>query len=192
VIRSDRGSDVDTRAPTVSLALTHPAERALALRLARLREAVDAVAAELAPHVLCTYLYDLAAEFMRFYESCPVLAAPDEASRLSRMRLCDLTARCLRGQLLEVRMRKAVIGDREAVVYLAHLVPAEACDFRALVGKTSQAAPFVQTGAEVEGRARAVPPQDIGESNVGRYAVVPALHHGQDTPRHGRTLNAVE
>ncbi|HUU96324.1 MAG TPA: arginine--tRNA ligase [Phycisphaerae bacterium] len=80
----------------VTLALGEPAERALALRLARLRETIDAVAAELAPHILCSYLYELAAEFMRFYEACPVIQAPDEATRLSRMRLCDLTARALR------------------------------------------------------------------------------------------------
>jgi arginyl-tRNA synthetase len=68
----------------------------LALRLARLHETVDQVASDLAPHVLCTYLYDLAAEFMRFYEACPVIRAEDEITRLSRLRLCDLTARALR------------------------------------------------------------------------------------------------
>ena len=54
------------------------------------------VAAECLPNVLCSYLYDLAADFMRFYETCPVLAAPDDATRLGRMRLCDLAARTLR------------------------------------------------------------------------------------------------
>jgi arginyl-tRNA synthetase len=93
---AERIGSPDVYAPGVTLALGHPAERALALRLARLRETIDAVAADLTPHVLCTYLYDLAADFMRFYESCPVLAAADDASRLSRMRLCDLAARTLR------------------------------------------------------------------------------------------------
>ncbi|RMF77010.1 MAG: arginine--tRNA ligase, partial [Planctomycetota bacterium] len=51
---------------------------------------------DLLPHTLCTYLYELAADFMRFYEACPVLRAEDEPTRLSRMRLCDLTARALR------------------------------------------------------------------------------------------------
>jgi len=78
------------------IVLRDPTERALALRLARLREAIDAVAGELLPHILCGYLYDLAADFMRFYEACPVLDAPDEATRRSRLRLCDLTARTLR------------------------------------------------------------------------------------------------
>ncbi len=83
-------------APDVAVRIGDPAERALALRLARLPEAIDAVAAELLPHTLCTYVYDLAADFMRFYEACPVVQSPDEVTRLSRMRLCDLTARSLR------------------------------------------------------------------------------------------------
>jgi len=93
---AERFGSPDVYGAGVTLALGEPAERALALRLARLRETIDAVAAELAPHILCSYLYELAAEFMRFYEACPVIQAPDEATRLSRIRLCDLTARALR------------------------------------------------------------------------------------------------
>lgn len=93
---AQRFGEPDVYAPGVRLRLSEPAERALALKLARLRETIDAVAAELAPHILCTYLYELATDFMRFYESCPVLRAPDEAARLGRMRLCDLTARALK------------------------------------------------------------------------------------------------
>jgi arginyl-tRNA synthetase len=93
---AERIGSPDVYAPGVTLALGDPTERALALCLARFREAIDVVASELTPHVLCTYLYELAGAFMRFYESCPVLAAEDEATRLSRLRLCDLTARTLR------------------------------------------------------------------------------------------------
>jgi arginyl-tRNA synthetase len=78
------------------LRLEDPSERALALRLTRLSESIEAVAEDLCPHVLCTYLYELAADFMRFYNACPVLQAPDEPTRMSRLRLCDLTARTLR------------------------------------------------------------------------------------------------
>ncbi len=81
------------RAP---LQLEHPAERALALRLLRLGEAIEVVAADLTPHVLCGYAYELAGEFMRFYEACPVIQAPEPAVQLSRLRLTGLTARALR------------------------------------------------------------------------------------------------
>lgn len=88
---------VDLYAPGAApLRLADPTERALGLALARLREAIDALAAELLPHTLCNYLYDLTTLAMRFYEACPVLAAPDEATRRSRLRLWDLTARTLR------------------------------------------------------------------------------------------------
>jgi arginyl-tRNA synthetase len=92
---AERFGEPNVYASDVALALDDPAERAVALRLARLRETLDVVAGELTPHVLCGYLYELATDFMRFYEACPVLRAPDEATRLSRMRLCDLTARTL-------------------------------------------------------------------------------------------------
>jgi arginyl-tRNA synthetase len=93
---AERIGSPDVYAPEVRLTLVEPAELALGLRLARLRETIDVIAADLEPHVLCTYLYELAGDFMRFYETCPVLQAPDEATRLSRLRLCDLTARTLR------------------------------------------------------------------------------------------------
>ena len=72
-----------------------PAERDLALALTRFPEVVDAVADKLLPHVLCTYLYELASRYHKFYENCPVLAADDAATRTSRLALCDVVARVL-------------------------------------------------------------------------------------------------
>jgi len=82
----------DDRAPIV---LLEPAERQLALELARFADAVNAVSREAAPHFLCGYLYDLATHFMRFYEACPVLKS-EGAVRDSRLRLCRLTADTLK------------------------------------------------------------------------------------------------
>lgn len=79
-----------------AVSLDHPAERDLALAVLRLAETIDAVANSLLPNILCEYLYDLAGRFMTFYESCPVLKAPDDATRLSRLRLCTVTARTLK------------------------------------------------------------------------------------------------
>lgn len=87
--------NVDPYAPGTTLMLADVAERALALHLARLPDAIETVASDLLPHTLCGYLYDLAGHFMRFYESCPVLQA-EAPLRASRLRLCDLTARALR------------------------------------------------------------------------------------------------
>ena len=49
----------------------------------------------LAPHRLCTYLFDLASAFTDFFESCPVLRAETDEQRRSRLFLADLTARVL-------------------------------------------------------------------------------------------------
>lgn len=89
----------DVYAPGTTLILVDPAERSLALRIARFADAIAVVSRELTPHVICGYLYDLAGDFMRFYEACPVLAAADDATRISRLRLCDLAARTLRAGL---------------------------------------------------------------------------------------------
>lgn len=77
------------------LKIVQPEEKSLALTLLRYPGTVSAVARTLEPHRLCGYLYELAGAFGRFFEHCPVLKAEDEGTRLSRLRLCDLTARVL-------------------------------------------------------------------------------------------------
>lgn len=87
-----RAEGFDAAAP---IRLEEEAERQLALALARFGEAVHAVARDTMPHFLCVYLYELAGQFMRFYEACPVLRS-EGALRDSRLRLCELTARTLK------------------------------------------------------------------------------------------------
>lgn len=79
--------------PDVSLA--EPAEMALAKCILQFADVIDAVADELKPNILTSYLYELAGVFMKFYETCPVLKAATPALRESRLRLCDLAARVL-------------------------------------------------------------------------------------------------
>jgi arginyl-tRNA synthetase len=75
--------------------LVEEAERMLALRLLRLPAAVRQTLADMRPNKLCNYLYDLAVTFSTFYETCPVLAAPSDELRYSRLALCELTSRTL-------------------------------------------------------------------------------------------------
>ncbi len=70
-------------------------ERALILKLLQYPETLHVVAAECMPSHLCTYLYELAGTFMRFYEACPVLKA-DADIRDSRLALVELTAELLK------------------------------------------------------------------------------------------------
>lgn len=81
---------------TDDLAIEAEAEKALALKLLQFGEVLDNVARDALPHLLCTYLYDLASLYMSFYESCPVLKeGVDITTRNSRLRLCHAVARTL-------------------------------------------------------------------------------------------------
>src|SRR5262249_32644271 len=81
--------------PASAIVVAAPAERALALELLCFGSVVREVADTLQPHRLCTCLYTLATAFSTFYEACPVLKAAGEEERLSRLALCDLTARVI-------------------------------------------------------------------------------------------------
>ncbi len=72
-----------------------PAERALVLQLLCFGYAVAGAVDAQAPSRLAGYLFELASAFTTFYEHCPVLKAPNEGLRASRLTLCDLTARTL-------------------------------------------------------------------------------------------------
>jgi arginyl-tRNA synthetase len=84
------------RASGAAIDLSNPVERSLALGLLQLSEALDQVAVEYRPNFLTAYLFEVANRYSSFFEQCPVLKAPDEATRKSRLLLCDLTARTLR------------------------------------------------------------------------------------------------
>jgi arginyl-tRNA synthetase len=77
------------------LKFTQPAERALALSLLQLNEALERVAADYRPNHLTAYLFDLASKYSSFFENCPVLKAATDETRTSRLLLCDLTARTI-------------------------------------------------------------------------------------------------
>ena len=79
-----------------TLTLQETAERTLAMKLLQFTEATDSVAKEGLPNHLCTYLYELAGNFMSFYEACPILKdGVAQDVRNSRLRLADLTAQTL-------------------------------------------------------------------------------------------------
>jgi len=77
-------------------ALAEPQERALVVRLSAFADVLADVETTLEPHRLCTYLYELAGAYTTFYEACPVLKAPDDETRGSRLALCELTAATLK------------------------------------------------------------------------------------------------
>ena len=77
------------------IALTEPAEIALAKHLMNLGFTLQAAAEECRPNYLCNYLHELAGLYSSFYEACPVLMA-EEPARSTRLALCRLSAQVLR------------------------------------------------------------------------------------------------
>ncbi len=75
--------------------LDQPEERALGLRLLQLGEALRTAAAELQPHAITSYLWELSKSFSTFFNECPVLKAETPELRRSRLLLCDLTGRAI-------------------------------------------------------------------------------------------------
>ncbi len=60
----------------------NPYERTLTRKLGEYAEIVSLAAKDLLPHHICTYLYELAQLFNRFYEHNQVIGSPEEAQRL--------------------------------------------------------------------------------------------------------------
>ncbi len=89
-----RKAEQESHAPG-EIVVAHDAERDLALVL----DAFDHILSEAydrrAPNVLADHAYRLAQAFSRFYGACPVLAAPDEATRASRLAIAAASLRQL-------------------------------------------------------------------------------------------------
>jgi len=81
--------------PQGTIGLGSPQERALAIALLQFPETLDRVVADYRPNHLTAYLFELATRYSDFFENCPVLRAETEPLRVSRLLLCDLTARII-------------------------------------------------------------------------------------------------
>lgn len=95
-----RKGDIDVealrRGGDGEIILGHASERALAIALMSLEEALDSMTAGYYPHHLTAYLFDVATKYSTFYQECDVLKADPAETRTSRLLLCDLTARTLK------------------------------------------------------------------------------------------------
>ena len=92
-----RKAGIDTAQFNGKVVLEKEQEKALALKIMRFSEVLDQVIEDAYPHVLCTYLYELASLFMSFYEACPILKEDvSEAQKQSRLQLCKASAASLK------------------------------------------------------------------------------------------------
>ena len=65
-------------------------ERDLVLKLVGFGSAVEQATVELSPHLVCTYLYELAQTFNRFYENCKVEGDPRQVLRSQLVNLYSI------------------------------------------------------------------------------------------------------
>lgn len=92
-----KNAGVDAASLDASIELSQAQEKTLAIKLLQYEEALNQVTAEATPHVLCTYLFELASNFMSFYEACPILKeGVSQANKDSRLMLVATTARTLK------------------------------------------------------------------------------------------------
>ncbi|AMF93851.1 arginine--tRNA ligase [Vibrio fluvialis] len=81
---------------TGDIKITEEKEKALIAKLLQFEEAVQSISREGQPHILCSYLFELAGQFSSFYEACPILIAEDESLKQSRLKLAALTAKTIK------------------------------------------------------------------------------------------------
>src|SRR5207248_5581439 len=92
------GIDFATLPPDTPIRVEHESEIALGKQLLNFGGVLSQFEAELRPHLLTDYLYDLSRAFSSFYDrqrGVRVVNAETDELRNSRLRLCDLTARTL-------------------------------------------------------------------------------------------------
>ena len=74
-----------------TLAITHELERELLMQVVSFPELFSGYEEELSSHNICSYLYELAGCYSRFWKDCPILTAPEEVKR-SRLALSRAVA----------------------------------------------------------------------------------------------------
>ena len=70
-------------------------EKALMLQVLKFNDVFETVYAEIAPHKLCAYIYELANEFNKFYHETKILSEEDEQKRAGYIALLVLAKRVL-------------------------------------------------------------------------------------------------
>ncbi|WP_105902448.1 arginine--tRNA ligase [Vibrio gangliei] len=87
---------IDMNGLSGDIQISDDKEKALISKLLQFDEAVSSVAREGQPHLMCSYLFELAGQFSSFYEACPILSAEDETVKQSRLKLAALTAKTIK------------------------------------------------------------------------------------------------
>ncbi|WP_094751299.1 arginine--tRNA ligase [Psychromonas sp. CD1] len=89
-------AEMDMDSITQDISFSDEKEKDLANKIMQFNEIVKQVTKQGMPHFLCSYLFELAGLFSSFYEACPILSAPTDTQKQSRLKLAALTAKTLK------------------------------------------------------------------------------------------------
>lgn len=92
---------IQSEAICTTIELDNPKEWKLAKLVLRFPEIIDRCVADLTPHTLCDYLYELATTFTEFYDACYVIEKDRQTGEvvcvnISRLLLCEATANVMK------------------------------------------------------------------------------------------------
>ncbi len=91
-----KAGGIDSIDDSIAIELIEKQERDLTNKILQFEDTLDLVAKEGSPNLLCNYLFDLAGNFMTFYEACPIMKAEFDDLKHSRLKLALLTANTLK------------------------------------------------------------------------------------------------
>lgn len=90
--KAESGSE-DVNLPVIST--DNDSQMQLMLEVAKFNEIIENAAEELAPHKICSYVYDLSNAFNRFYHETKILAEEDQTKKAGYIALINLTINVL-------------------------------------------------------------------------------------------------
>jgi len=90
------GIDFEDLDPNSPVLLKEEIELTLAKQLLQLDEVLLMIDQDLLPNRLCQYLFELSQTYNQFYDRCPILQSEEEDVKVSRLKLCDLTAKTIK------------------------------------------------------------------------------------------------
>lgn len=90
--KAESGSE-DVNLPVIST--DNGSQMQLMLEVAKFNEIIENAAEELAPHKICSYVYDLSNAFNRFYHETKILAEEDQTKKAGYIALINLTINVL-------------------------------------------------------------------------------------------------
>ena len=74
-------------------------EQELLKHLENFSDVVETAGTQIAPHLVCNYLYETSQKFNAFYENCPIKDAENENEKNSRLALTSATGQVLKNGL---------------------------------------------------------------------------------------------